>query len=48
MTVVSAIRHLARWLVWHIGELDRPPESPPARITVFSSAEQALPGEESA
>jgi hypothetical protein len=45
--VASAIRHLAKWLVWHIGELERPPDRPAATITVFSSAEQALRGEKS-
>jgi len=30
------IRHLARWLAWQIGELERSADRPPARITVLS------------
>jgi hypothetical protein len=30
------IRHLARWLAFQLGEIDRPVDCPPARITVFS------------
>jgi hypothetical protein len=38
---MAALRHLARWLAWHIGEHDAAPApayGPPARITVFSTA----------
>jgi len=38
--MARALFHLARWLAWQLGELDRAPVCPPARITVFSSAEQ--------
>jgi hypothetical protein len=31
-----AIVHLVRWVVWQLGELDRPAVCPPARITVIS------------
>jgi hypothetical protein len=40
--VATAIRHLAKWLAWQIGELDRPAQRPAARITVFSSAENGV------
>jgi hypothetical protein len=39
--VVSAIRHLARWLVWQVGDHDH--ESvylAPASITVFSTGQR--------
>jgi hypothetical protein len=35
-----AIFRFARWLAWQLGELERAPDCPPARITVFSSAER--------
>jgi hypothetical protein len=41
LIVALAILHLARWLAWQLGELDRPPEAPPARITVISGARRA-------
>jgi hypothetical protein len=35
---MAALRHLARWIAWHIGEAEATPlNQPPARITVFSS-----------
>jgi hypothetical protein len=33
---MAALRHLARWIAWQIGEHDSTPLSqPPARITLF-------------
>jgi hypothetical protein len=46
--VAAAIRHLARWLAWQLGELERPLEHPPARITLFSSEDPPLPEDRSA
>jgi hypothetical protein len=34
---MAALRHLARWIAWHIGEVEAPLNQPPARITVFSA-----------
>jgi hypothetical protein len=33
---MAALRHLARWIAWQIGEHDLPATQPPAHITVFS------------
>jgi hypothetical protein len=41
---MAMLRHLARWLAWQIGELEVPVYQPPARITVFSTGDNA-PGE---
>jgi hypothetical protein len=35
--MVSAIRHLARWLVWQLGEPEAPAYERPASITVIST-----------
>jgi hypothetical protein len=38
MAAMFAIRHVVRWIAWHIGEADAAPlDQPPARITVLSS-----------
>jgi hypothetical protein len=35
---MAALRHLARWIAWQIGEASRAPlNQPPAHITVFST-----------
>jgi hypothetical protein len=34
---MAALRHLARWIAWQIGEHGAPRDHPPAHITVFSS-----------
>jgi hypothetical protein len=34
---MAALRHLARWIAWQIGEHDVTPTHPLARITVFSA-----------
>jgi hypothetical protein len=34
---MTALRHLARWIVWQISEHDASPSHPPARITVLSA-----------
>jgi hypothetical protein len=39
--VALAIIHLARWLAWQLGELDRPADCPPARITVISGSRRS-------
>jgi hypothetical protein len=35
--MVSAIRHLAKWLVWQLGEPEAPADGRPASITVIST-----------
>ena len=35
--MVSAIRHLAKWLVWQLGEPEPPAYERPASITVIST-----------
>ena len=42
------LRHIVRWLAWHLGELDRPLDEPPAHITVFSGADTAVESERTA
>jgi hypothetical protein len=39
--VTAALWHLARWLAWQVGELDRPAKRPLANITVFSTADKS-------
>jgi hypothetical protein len=34
-----AILRFARWFAWQLGELDRPADQPPARITVISGGD---------
>jgi hypothetical protein len=43
--MVSAIRHLARWLAWQLSDHDDPAaDLAPASITVFSSNAGGLTG----
>jgi hypothetical protein len=35
---MAALVRIARWLAWQLGELERPAECPPARITVISGS----------
>jgi hypothetical protein len=43
--VVSAIRNLARWLVWQVSvHEDASSDQVPANITVFSTGDRQLPG----
>ncbi len=43
--MVSAIRHLARWLAWQLGESEAPVYERPASITVISTpALRSRPG----
>jgi hypothetical protein len=38
--MVSAIRHIARWLAWQVGDHDdSPADLAPASITVFSTGD---------
>jgi hypothetical protein len=46
--VAAAIRHLAWWLAWQLGELERPLDHPPARITVISGNEPGRRNEQTA
>jgi hypothetical protein len=34
---MAAIRHIARWIAWQIGDHEAPANQPPAHITVFSA-----------
>jgi hypothetical protein len=34
---MAALRHLARWIAWQIGEHAASPTLPPAHITVLSA-----------
>lgn len=34
--IMAVILRIARWLAWQLGEMEQPPECPPARITVIS------------
>jgi hypothetical protein len=33
---MAVIVRIARWLAWQLGEIERPADCPPARITVIS------------
>ena len=36
--IMAVIVRLARWLIWQLGEIERPADCPPARITVISGS----------
>jgi hypothetical protein len=38
---MAVILRIARWLLWQLGEMERPAECPPARITVISGARRS-------
>jgi hypothetical protein len=40
LIVALAIRHLARWLAFQLGDPGRPADCPPARITVISGSQR--------